>query len=131
LKCDDLLVGEKRFNTRSQGTVITQVTNGSLIPNAAGVVKLPASMASTTTDGNVYVTVDSAGTTWILFPTWRGKGANTFAYVYHSTPATGGAPTQVQLNGPDVSRGGTSTSIDYQVDRQIDANWCHVVWNMD
>ena len=85
------IIGEKRFNTSSQGAIISQVMNGTLVPNAAGVVRLPASLASTTIDGNVYVTVDASGTTWILFPTWSGKGANTFGYAYHNTPATGGA----------------------------------------
>jgi hypothetical protein len=122
------ILGEKRFNTGGQGAVIGQVVNGALVPNATGAAKLPWTLSSTT-DGNVYVTVDATGQKWILFPTWRGKGANNFAYVYHTTPAAGPAPAQIQLNGPDIW--GNGVSLDYQVDRTIDGHWYHVVWNLD
>jgi len=134
--------GEKRFSTRSARAVVTQVVNHTLVPSASGLLKLPPSMASISEDGNVYVTIDAAGTTWMLFPTWRGKGDNLAAYVYHSTPAAGPPPALITLNGPDVgyTQSGSTQSyqwrigaapIDYTVDRKVDANWYHVVFDMN
>ena len=103
--------------------------NHTLVPNTFGIAKLPQSMASHSQDGNVYVTVDAAGTTWVLFPTWRGKGDNLAAYVFHSTALTGIPPSQITLNGPDLLK--MAARMEYTVDEQIDANWYHVLRSMD
>jgi hypothetical protein len=124
------LFGEMLFSTGSANAVVIQVMNHTLVPNAFGIVTLPQSMASKSQDGKVYVTVDSAGTTWILFPTSRGKGDNVTAYVYHSMPVIGPSPAEITLDGPDLGPN-KAAPLAYTVDRQIDANWYHVVWNMD
>ena len=124
------LFGERLFSTRSAGAVVAQVMNHTLVPNAVGIVSLPPSMAAMSQDGRVYVTVDASGATWILFPTWRGKGDNVAAYVYHSKSSNGPAPAQIKLNGPDIGPTRAAPLL-LDVDRQIDANWYHVLWNME
>ena len=123
------IFGEKFFSERAAVPVTAAVLNGTLAPNSVGIVKLPASLASNSCDGRIYVTVDASGTTWILFPTWRGKGCNVRAYLYRSTPATGPPPATITVRGPDINNG--SQQMNYQVDHKIDANWYYVVWDLD
>jgi hypothetical protein len=124
------LFGEKWFSTRSANVVVAAVMNHTLAPNAAGIVTLPTSMASYSQDGRVYVTVDSAGATWILFPTARSKGDNLQAYVYDSAASNAPPPAEMTLSGPDLSPVGAAP-VTYTVDQKVDANWYHVFFDMD
>ena len=121
---------ENSFSKRAAGAVVTQVMNGTLVPNGVGIVRLPPALASNSCDGQVYVTVDPAGTTWILFPTSQGKGSNLLGYLYRSTPATGPPPQEINVIGPGVPRS-TTGRLNYAVESQIDANWYHVNWDWD
>jgi hypothetical protein len=118
-----LLFGETSFRQSSAGAVTAQVLNKTLVPDAAGVVKLPAPLAFNSCDGKVYVTVDhTTGTTWILFPTWRGKGANLRGYLYRSTPSTGPPPAQISVAGPNVAGPTWSAPCLYTVESQLTPN---------
>jgi hypothetical protein len=125
------LRGEKPFDQQAAGSVVNLVLSSSLTPKSSGAITLPPALASNSLDGRVYVTVDSTGTTWILFPTWRGKGDNLAGYLYRSSQATGPRPATVTINGPDIASPGGTRSLEYTVDKQIDANWYHIYNDMD
>jgi hypothetical protein len=126
-----LLFGETSFRQSSAGDVAAQILNKSLVPNAAGVVKLPPPLASNSCDGKVYVTVHPTGTTWILFPTWRGKGANLRGYLYRSTPSTGPPPAQISVTGPNVAGPTWSASCQYTIESQLSPNWYRILFDLD
>lgn len=68
-----------------------QIAKGTLTADAQGVVTLPAGLAGASTDGRAYVTTMPSGKQWILFCTWRGKGANLTGWLHTAgdTPAVG------------------------------------------
>jgi hypothetical protein len=125
------LFGETSFRQSSAGVVTAQVLNNTLVPNTAGVVKLPGTLASNSCDGKVYVTVDSTGTTWVLFPTWRGKGRNIQGYLYRSTPSIGPPPAQITVIGPDIGAPTWSSSWQYTVESQLTPNWYRISFDLD
>jgi len=73
---------------------------GRLHPDEAGVVELPARWASASIDGRMYVTRDSAGTTWALYVQERGIGAQFRGYAFCDRPATARVSTNVELRYP-------------------------------
>ena len=125
-----LLVGlaEHPFHQKAASQAVAQIVNGTLKPAPNGVVTLPPALASASLDGKAYVTVDSTGVTWVLFQTWRGKGANLRGYVYHSNTAPSPPPATVKILGPAIT---VTQLIDYNVESQEGPNWYRVSWDLD
>jgi hypothetical protein len=119
---------ERAFDQQAAASVVMLVRNTTLTPDASGAITLPPALASNSLDGRVYVTIDSAGTTWILFPTWRGKGDNLAGYLYRSTSASGPRPATITVNGPDSPN---VRPMEYSIDKQIDPNWYHFYRDLD
>jgi hypothetical protein len=124
---------------RRREAVATEVLAGRLRPDAAGVVTLPAEFAAASVDGRVYVTRMPDGLTFVLFPSWRGKGSNLRGHLYTSayccfeaqSPAEeGGLPT-VELIGPAVPPAGTAAKIEVSVERRLDRHWLRVSRSKD
>jgi hypothetical protein len=120
----DRSLAEIDFDNNVAASVVAQITSGKLKPAPDGIVKLPLPLATASCDGKAYVTIDSSGTTWILFPVWRGKGSNVTGYVYRSPSVKGAAPLTVTLNGPALppGLGPFAQPLDYTVDSQESPN---------
>jgi hypothetical protein len=126
--------GNISFDLKSSTAIAAQVASGALKPNAYGVVKLPAPTAKLSLYGEIYSTVDSSGTTWVLFRTWQGKGSNLHGYLYRSTPATGPLPPTIAVRGPTVQYNATdppTETIDYTLDQQLNPNWYEVRFDLN
>ncbi len=61
--------------------VFEQVQRGELVPDATGRIALTGTQASLTRDGNIYVT-RKGDLLMVLFPTWRGRGADVRGYLW-------------------------------------------------
>ena len=120
--------------------IIDQVTSGMLVPDKAGVVKLPANLRGATVTGEVYVTKAPSGATLILFPTWIGKAFNLRGHLYCSKPLgpgdtyDDGGPA-IDLYGPVVlgAPGMPSSIQPYErwIEKKINDNWYVVYRNID
>ena len=108
--------------------------NGSLKPDANGVVKLPPALGKLSLYDEVYVTTDASGIVWVLFRTWQGKGTNLHGYMHRSTSATGPVPASIAVLGPTIPMdltGPSTEKVDYVVDQQIDPNWYEVHFDLN
>jgi hypothetical protein len=63
--------------------VFEQVQRGELVPDSAGRIALTGTQASLTRRGNIYVT-RKGDLLMVLFPTWRGRGADVRGYLWCS-----------------------------------------------
>jgi hypothetical protein len=109
---------------------VTQIMNGSLKPDANGVVKLPPALGKLSLYDEAYVTTDASGVVWVLFRTWQGKGTNLHGFVHRSTPAAGPVPASIAVLGPTPTDPPTE-KVDYVVDQQIDPNWYEVRFDLN
>ena len=126
---------EQHFDKVHATAAVANINAGTLTALPNGIVVLPAALSSASCDGKAYVTIDSSGGKWILFPRLRGKGANLSGYVYHAAPSPIAPPTTLPLRGPvpppPGASGPATATNNFTVDGQIDRNWFHVVWNLD
>lgn len=127
--------------------IVTAIQTGTLLPDARGIVVLPAKWADLTKDGKVYVTRDSHGIRFILLPAfqagvWFSSNSNFAGYVYSTRPltglSTGSDEGDVTLTGPVLASPQytaygvwTSGQTDAYISKKIDAHWYEVYTDND
>jgi hypothetical protein len=122
---------EAWFDQQLASKAVTQILNGTLKPDANGIVKLPSALASTGLNGKVYVTTDAAGTTFILFEEVEGRGMNLVGELYHSNTGPTPLPATIKVLGPDPLGPTPSHMYDYNINKQNGTNWYDIAWMED
>lgn len=133
---------EVPFNPAECRLIAAEIMAGQLVPDAAGLVKLPSSLSNATKFGRVYVTRKRGGLLLILFPTWRGRHSTLAGYLYCSRPLTKADPPldryarthqEVEVIGPVLSHFSKKNAglLGVTVQRKVKPQWYYVDYELD
>lgn len=95
-------VFDSPFDQEKARHIFSEVQRGALVPDAAGRIVLPGSHSTLTRDGRIYVTRKD-GLLMVLFPTWRGRGADVRGYLWCNRPLTTADVEQSRVGGREPS----------------------------
>jgi hypothetical protein len=110
--------------------VVAQYLAGTL-GDVNGVVKLPASLASTTSGGVVYATRRPEWGAILLFVTWRGKGSNLRGYIYCDRFKSASPPKSLELVGPVIPPTPEGELVDVAVGEAVGNGWYRTSRDVD
>jgi len=124
-------LSEISFDQKAATALCGQVVAGALKPDANGIIKLPAIASGLSLRGEAYSRTDASGTTWVLFRTWQGKGANLRGYLYRSTAASSPVPSSILVLVPIPQISPPTMEMDLPVDKQLAPYWYRVSFDLD
>ncbi len=136
--CDVVAVQEKAdakaratLEDGSYMAIVREIEAARITPDPDGRAHLPTAYAGLAADNEIAIERRPDGRLLVIFPVWRGKGANFSGYLYASAPLVPADFHEIDWGAGGVRKQTTIGGLDYVEARPLHGPWYQVSRGVD